>query len=343
LTTARNAKELGRERQFAVTRLFPFAVGLWLAMVFTKFGTPVIFEDQIAAPTNALQFVMDPWPFGWGYLLLGVVFLLALPVWRWTPAAPKWILILPLVWFGWQVVSATQTVDRTLTQRTVLDFAACVVCFYAGLFALSRSTNNAPLWCGLGLGLLFALWVGLGQHFGGLEETRRMAEHIQWELYPPEFKAAFQQKMASERIFGTFFYPNALAGGIILAFPPSLVALWKWCARFPFVVRGVLAGTFVYVNLACLFWSGSKAGWLIMLGIGLAALAHVQQITARQKVFAIIILMAAGAAAFVIKNSAYFAKKTNSATARMEYWKAAGQMLWQKPLLGWGPGTFKIG
>lgn len=329
-------------------RVVPFVMGLWLALVFAKFGNPVIFWDQFDSPRDIFELIMDSWPIGWGYGLLGVALLCALPVWRWNLAVPKWVLILPLVWFGWQLLSARLTVNGRLTQEAVLDFGACTACFYVGLFALGRLRNGWPLWGGLLLGLLFCLWSALGQHFGGLEQTRRYLADLNWNLYPPEMKAKltspeFQQKIASNRIFGTFVYPNALAGGIILALPASLLAAWNLTRRLSFVPRGVIFGVVAYAGLACLFWSGSKAGWLIMLGMGLVALLHLEQLASRLKWLAVAILLAVGLVGFYGKHSGYFARKTNSATARLDYWQAAWTLLKEKPLFGSGPGTFKVG
>ncbi len=323
-------------------------MGVWLALMFAKFGNPVIFSELLDPPKTLLEWSLNSWPTSWAYLGLGIALLFGLAVWQWKPTAPRWVLILPLLWFGWQLISAGQTVNGKLTQETLLNFAACTICFYLGLFCLSRMQNRAPLWFGLLAGFLFCLWVALGQHFGGLEETRRFVEKINWELYPPEMKAKltspeFQQKIASDRIFGTFVYPNALAGGIILALPVCLVGLWNLGLRFPFIVRGVLVGTLGYIGLACLFWSGSKAGWLIVLGMAIVAFLQLEHLGRRLKLAAMLFLILAGLAGFYGKYSGYFAKKNNSASARLDYWQAAWQMLKEKPLLGSGPGTFKIG
>ena len=63
-------------------------------------------------------------------------------------------------------------------------------------------------------GMLAVVWFGCDQHFGGLEQTRREYEELLQRL-PPELRAqndtpAFRQKIASNRIFATFVYPNAL-------------------------------------------------------------------------------------------------------------------------------------
>ncbi len=323
-------------------------MGLWLAVVFAKFGTPVIFGELIDPPRTLLEFLLNPWPINWGYFMLGAAAFFTLPGWKWKPTPPTWIVILPVVWFGWQLLSARRTVDGRLTQQTLLDFAACTLCFYVGAFSLSRSRNCSPIWWGLSLGLLFCLWAGLNQHFGGIEETRRYLQTLNWDLYPPQFKAKmsspeFQQKISSNRIWGTFIYPNALAGGIILALPASLVVLWNLGLRFPFVPRGVLVGTAAYIGIACLVWSGSKAGWLIMLLMMLVVFFHLEQISNRMKWTAIMLLMIIGLGGFYGKYSGYFARKTNSATARLDYWQAGWEMLKEKPFFGSGPGTFMIG
>jgi O-antigen ligase len=98
-----------------------------------------------------------------------------------------------------------------------------------------------------------------------------------------------------------------------------------------------------YTGLACLFWSGSKAGWLIMLGMGAVAFLHVPQLGKRLKAWVILLSLVVGLGAFYAKHAGYFAKKTNSATARLDYWQAAWQLFKEKPIFGSGPGTFKVG
>src|SRR6185503_19653343 len=106
--------------------LFSGALGLWLGLALIKFGNPVILDQKIIAPSNREELLFQPWPVAWGYGLLVVVVLLATRVWRWNATAPRWVIALPLVWLGWQCVSATQTVDATLTVATLKHFTACV-------------------------------------------------------------------------------------------------------------------------------------------------------------------------------------------------------------------------
>src|SRR2546430_11096864 len=107
-------------------RLFPFVMGFWLAVVFSKFGNPIIFSELIDGPRDMMELGLNAWPTAWGYGLLGILFASALPLARRKSHAPKWVLALPLVWFGWQCISGCQTVICKLTEETLLSFVACV-------------------------------------------------------------------------------------------------------------------------------------------------------------------------------------------------------------------------
>ena len=207
-------------------RIAGLLFGLWLAVVPVKFGNPVIFERIVEAPSNVYEFLIASWPVAWSYGALVVVAVGAVLAWRCKVGRPGWLLVLPLAWLGWALLSATQTVDGQLTKLALLQFAGCVVCFFAGVFGLSELRDFRPVWIGLALGLVVILGTALDQHFGGLERTR-----VAFENLPPDIRARFdspefRRKILSDRIFGTFIYPNALAGGVLLLLP--LAGRWKW-------------------------------------------------------------------------------------------------------------------
>ena len=54
------------------------------------------------------------------------------------------------------------------------------------------------------------------------------------------------------------------------------------------------------------------------------------------------ILLVAGLAGFLVKYRNYFTGGATSVVARFDYWKAAGQIIKDKPVLGSGPGTFGV-
>jgi O-antigen ligase len=243
-----------------------------------------------------------------------------------------------LAWFGWQLVAATNTVDASLTQVTLLHFAACVACFYLGLFALSQVDRMTPFWVAILAGFVWVLWIGFDQHFGGLEATQRWVySQPNWREYPPDYL----KRIASSRIFSTLVYPNALAGVILLFLPVLLTITFRMTQRSHRIVRGVAVGLLGYAGLACLYWSGSKAGWLIAMVL---ALTVVLRLRLRQTVKVIIVggALVIGVTGFVIKFADYFQKGATSVSARLDYWRAALQIAKENPVLGTGPGTFSV-
>ncbi len=246
--------------------IFAGLFGLLLGLSMVKFGNPVVLEKMIEWPTNVFEWIFNPWPVVIAYWLLGGVVVVGLLVAQWRTGASRVVAALPLVWLGWEILAGTQTVSDQLTRPTLIHFATCVVCFYLGLFSLGRVRNTGPFWAGILTGFFIALLSGLQQHFGGLEESRRYFYLYNTNLaaVPPDLL----KKMSSNRIFGTLFYPNALAGVILLLLPATLAVFWsmnKWLTAgarlFLMTVAGLSA-------LACLYWSGSKGGWLLLLVIG---------------------------------------------------------------------------
>ena len=319
-------------------RIFAVLTGAWLGLSLLKFGNPVILERLVEPPKAFWEFVFSPWPVAWGYGILAVLMVVAAGVIRFKTAAPRWRVVALLAWFGWQLVAATQTVDVQLTKATALHFAACVVCFYLGLFALGRVASLTGFWIGLLLGFAWVLWMGFGQHFGGLAATQLMIyEQPGWQQFSPEYL----QRMASNRIFSTLVYPNALAGAVLLLLPMLLAALSQMTRRMANVTRGVLVGLLGYAGLACLYWSGSKSGWLIALLLGLITLLRLP-LQRQIKLAVVAAALALGLAGFLVKLSEYFERGATSVSARFDYWRAAWQIAKDHPLFGTGPGTFSI-
>ena len=319
-------------------KTFAGLTGAWLGVSLVKFGNPVILDRLVESPRGFWEMVFNPWPVAWGYWMLSVLVISGAGVVRFKTSAPRWLVALPMVWFVWQLVAATQTVDVQLTNATLLHFAACNACFYLGLFALSRVRQMTWFWNFLLLGFAWVLWMGLCQHFGGLEATQQMIyQQPNWQQLPPEYL----MRMASKRIFSTLVYPNAFAGAILLLLPASLAVLFKMTAHLANVVRGVLVGSLAYAGLACLFWSGSKSGWLIALALGLFTLLRLP-LTRQVKLGVVIAILAVGLAGFFVKFSGYFHRGATSVSARFEYWRAAWEITKSHPVLGSGPGTFSV-
>jgi len=324
-----------------LTSFFAALFGGFLGLTLLKFGNPPIMERWVTAPTNFYEFVFGyPWPIAWAYWMLGLVGVAGVFAAGRGPAAPRWLIVLPLLWLLWEILAGTQSVSAELTAHTLKHFGACVLCFYLGLFSLSRLRNPWPFWAGLLGGLALVLISGWEQHFGGLQETRHYFYtylYNQMEAAPPEYL----KRISSDRIFATLFYPNSLAGVLILLLPASLAVIGEARQRLTAPARWFLMALLGAAGLACLYWSGSKGGWLLMLVLGLIVLLRLP-FGKRFKVILVAAVLLTGLSGFFWKYSSFFRKGATSVGARFDYWRAACQTIKENPLFGTGPGTFGI-
>jgi O-antigen ligase len=323
--------------------LFMALAGMFFFVAVVKFGDPVILDSIVTPPQNWLEALVDSWKVKWGYLLMIPVFAAGLFAMRWKPFPRKWPLVLPLLWLGWEFISATGTVSASLTGATLAHFFACVGFFYLGLFALRGVRNPWPVWVGLSLALCWALRVAMEQHFGGLEATRRMIQENKGLALPPGVlnSVAYLRRVSSDRVFGTFLYPNSLAAGILLLLPVTLVFLWQLTPKLRAWIRGLFVLILGGCGLACLYWSGSKAAWLFMVVLGVIALARSPLRMAWKRTL-IYGLLLAGMLGFTVKYVDSVMRGKTSMVARFDYWKAALQIVRKHPVIGTGPGTFGI-
>lgn len=312
--------------------------GLLLGLALLKFGNPVIMEKYVTWPTNLYEWLLTPWPVVIGYWLLAAVATLGLVVTRRRRGLPLVLAALPLVWWIWEVEAAAQSEVARISWPVVVHFGTCVVCFYLGLFSLSGVRRLGFFWMGLLAGFIIVLGSGLSQHFGGLEETRRY-----WFMYVyptiKEIPPGLYKKMESNRIFATLFYPNTLAGVILLLLPVTMAVFWTMQQEFTVGARWLLMGLAAAAALGCLYWSGSKGGWLLMLIIVVVGAMYLP-IKLQTKLALGALLLMLGLAGFMAKNLGYFKKGATSVNARFDYWSAAIKVVNQKPLFGNGPGTF---
>ena len=299
---------------------------------------------------------------------------LAKPKMRLPAGVPKWLAWLPAAWLGWQLLSFLQTENQAMSQATVIHFASCLAAFYLGLFVLGRMRlAKLALW-GATLGLMLNLADACIEKFGGLEQTRNnIIEQIEsgkldpatlpakardeGKTIPPEIEKQIAtlppgtaakvrqlpielvKRMYSTQLYGHMFYPNALAGVILLLLPVSLALLLgqgRWLVPRYAIALGLAA-----VGLACLYWSGSKAGWLIALVLLGAWFLHLP-LSGKLKLGLAGAAMVLGLTGFAVKYADYFDRGATSVGARFGYWGAAVQSATEKPLLGTGPGTFQL-
>jgi hypothetical protein len=340
------AKQISAPTQPAASSLiFPIVAGVFFFITILKFGYPVIMDSKIDVPNDLTSAFNELWPPHWSAWLFLPVALAGLFAIELNRTKLHWVLFLPLIWLGWELVAATQTVSLALTKLTITHFLVCVSLFYLGFFAKKGMSNPWPIWAGIGLALCWVMRIGMEQHFGGLEATRKMLKESPEILgVDPQMLAdpEYWKRIASNRIWGTFGgYPNGLAGGLLLFLPLTLVFLWRLTPK----VRDSIRVLFVLIlggcGVGCLYWSGSKAGGLVALVVGLAALAH-SALPLKWRRWLICGLLIAGVAGFAVKYAGFFQKERNSVGARFGYWRAALIIIDRHPMLGTGPGTFQI-
>jgi hypothetical protein len=349
----------GGEKHFAL------AFGLFLGLTILKFGNPVILDSKISPPASLSDFLNDAWPTHWANWILlplalagaAIAFSKKLP---WPTI--KWLWLLPLLWFGWQLFSATSTVDAELTATTLWQFSGCVACYFLGAFLIGSERTVRWLLIGVLAAFTFCLMRAVDQRLFEFPQNRQMlveGEHTGWTNFPPELflemkreqviiytngvdvaNPAVLAKFAKGRVNGTLVYPNALAGAVLLLFPVSLIFAFNNTKRLRPMIRASVIALVLFLGGAGFFWTGSKLGWLIALAVGGACLFRLKW-PAQCKWAALILILLVGLGIFAIRFHNYFAAGATSAGARFDYWRAAGQTTLTHPLLGTGPGTFQ--
>ena len=362
-------------------RVFLILTGVWLFTALFLFGNPVILDYLHPPKFVLLgeENRSNARPYLGILAVLGLACVLGFsrlgkPRLRLPTGVPRWLAWLPAAWLGWQLLSLLQTENPVTSQATVIHFASCLAAFYLGLFVLGRmSLAKLALW-GAALGLLLNLADACVEKFGGLEQTRDsiIAEIESGKLDPEKVSAKAREstgaippeiekqiamlpretaakvrqlplelvkRMYSTRLYGHMFYPNALAGVILLLLPVSLALLLgqtRWGR-----LRIALALGLAVVGLACLYWSGSKAGWLIAVVLLGAWFLH-WPLSNKLKLGLAGAAMVLGLVGFAVKYADYFDRGATSVGARFGYWRAAAQTAMEEPLLGTGPGTFQL-
>ncbi len=342
-------------------------VGLFLTLTLYKFGGIVVLASSESAGIDFdfNQWAIFSWPLEWGYWLAWPLIAVGiLCVEKPRIPVPSWMLWLPLVWLAWQFLAASQTIDRRLTGLVLPHFVTCVGCYFIGLLVLPRlGRPNQFIW-GAIAGLVLLCIVGFQQRFGGLDETLRvLTEKVErWQELEPEMRRDLLEsksvivdgqgnatlrpellkRIQGKRVFSTLAgYPNAFAGAILLLLPLSLVWVWQWGGRLAIATQWLLTLLLAGAGLGCLYWTGSKGGWLVALAMGLVALFQLRW-SLKTKFAIATVVIGIGLSGFAWKYQGYFAKGATSVVARFDYWEAAWKTAVDKPWLGSGPGTFQI-
>ncbi|MGC8886333.1 MAG: O-antigen ligase family protein [Verrucomicrobiia bacterium] len=347
--TENTSSSFGNNPDTPYGKISTLTTGLFFGLVFAKGGNPIIFADKIEPPSNLIELVFQPFPFSWFYWLLAIIVLLNLfNRVKLRSFKISLILFLPLLWFVWQIFASFTTIDSKLTSQTLTHFGACVICFYVGVLNKKEFEKfNTLLFTGIFLGFLWTIANGFEQHFGGLETIRQNFEKTLQQLpagQRTQFDTyEFRVKILSNRIFSTFIYPNAFAGGLLLLTPQVLYFLYSYGVKTAkaLTVRIAIFASVAASSLLCLYWTGSKSGFIIAAIVG--SLWFLQSDFSKKiKILSVIGLILFAGAFVLIKYSDYFHSGARSLGARFDYWNAAIKTSLTHPIFGTGPGTFAI-
>ena len=353
------------EKKTSGIEFYALAFGLFLGLCIWKFGNPVILDSKITPPNSFSEAWTDSWPTHWANWLLlplatvGIILAIAKKS-RWPQA--KWLWLLSLLWFGWQIFSATQTVDSNLTATTLWQFFGCVACYFLGAFLFGSGRARNFLLIGILAAFTFCLVRAIDERIFEFPQSRQMlaeGERTGWTNVSPEIFLQMKQdgsvittngvdvanpailaKFSKGRVNGTLVYPNALAGIILLLFPISIALAFNSTKKMKLSIRLAAIALTLFLGSAGFFWTGSKLGWLIAIAIGGLCLFRLNWST-RLKFAALGLIVFIGLGIFAIRFQNYFAAGATSVGARFDYWRAAVQTTVKNPLLGTGPGTFQ--
>jgi O-antigen ligase len=126
---------------------------------------------------------------------------------------------------------------------------------------------------------------------------------------------------------------------VLLVFPVVFGALMPLMDGARPLVRWAALGLLPGLAGASLWWSGSRSGWLLALAIAVAV-AWLTPVFWRWRMPLTLAVVLGGLGIFLARNAGYLGKGATSASARLDYWKAAVRATVERPLLGHGPGTF---
>ena len=303
-----------------------------------KFGTPTMIQAGITPPSNGPEWLYFMWPNELVIILIFAGFIWLVLDRERMLARVDLLFVLPLLFLLAQALAVPGTICRQTTTDTLMLFAACVLLFYVGAWYARDGAATMRVFGGLALAMLFVCLLAMQQYFGGLQETREFAATYMDTTKAPK---DFLLRMTSNRVFGPFVYPNALAGFLVVAFAPTLAWIWvrarNWDGRVKWLAL-VLAGAEM---VFCLLLTGSRGGVVAFGVMALTVLWCLAPRRGRRMARAVVVLVMAFAAVIGLGHHGGFLHfGTESLGARTDYWRGAIRIIEDHPWVGTGPGTF---
>jgi tetratricopeptide (TPR) repeat protein len=321
-----------------LTNWFVFGLAAVVFLAPLKFGTPTMIQAGITPPSNGPEWLYFIWPNELGIILIFAGFIWLVLDRERMLARVDSLFVLPLLFLLSQALAVPGTICRQTTMDTLMLFEACVLLFYVGAWYARDGAATMRIFGGLALAMLFVCLLAMQQHFGGLQETREFAAtHMDATKAPKDLLL----RMTSNRVFGPFVYPNALAGFLVVAFAPTLAWIWvrarNWDARVKWLAL-VLAGAEM---VFCLLLTGSRGGVVAFGVMALTVLWCLVPKGGRRVARAMAVLVLVMAVVIALgRHGGFLHFGTKSVEARTDYWRGAIRIIEDHPWVGTGPGTF---
>ena len=249
---------------------------------------------------------------------------------RWQSREIGWLPKTPIGWLWWLVMGlgGVSTLFSVTPAQSVFGWLAGLG--YAITFIVATWTVNTP---GRLKQLMRAIfWLAGAMSVFGLA-VYASNTYIHWH-FSPELEIVIGTP--DRRINSVMYHPNLLAGYLVLALACGL-SLFHQVASWP---RKIVYGLGLATVGACLFFTASRAGW-----IGGAVLLFSFGLLVDRRWLLALVGAAACAFAFapqlvISRLSALSVDNPAFDKYRLLAWQSAQQMLWERPLTGWGPGTW---
>ena len=317
-----------------------FVFGLAAVALLTplKFGTPVMIQSAATPPDIGLEWLYTLWPNEIILLLIFAGFIWLVLDRERMLACVDLLFVLPLLFLLTQALAVPETICPQTTIDTLMLFAGGVLLFYVGAWYGRDGAATVHVFGGLALATLFVCLLAMQQHFGGFEQTR---EYAAANGDAARASKDFLLRMTSDRVFGSFVYPNALAGFLIIAFAPTLAWTWvrarSWNAGMKWFALALAGGVMAF----CLLLTGSRGGLAAFGAMLFTVLWCLAPSGGRRTAVAIVGLVVALVALLMVgRSSGLLHFGTSSIVARTDYWRGAVAIIKDHPWVGTGPGTF---
>lgn len=335
-----------------------------------KFGLPVN-PITVSIPTTILGWLISPWPHQvWqiGIVFLAVIWMLGnIAIGKFKLKYSS--LDIPIaVFIGTAFIFTLTALNQYRAEITCMHWISYALCYWLILQVLD-DIKDLKWFSGVMLVSIIVIGVyGIFQYYIGLPSTREWAE-----LYMnPKTMDVIGERLASNRIYSTFVYPNTFAGYILLVLPFSIGLLgfrfnehlgwWKKILVITFIFLFCVAGLLGYIQYIFLFFVGivlfpltlvyslfltfSKGAFLVFGAAVLFAVGifcYSVKKYKRELFFTLLAFLAIFAGLMLSDmGKEFLGKAKDSFNVRWEYWIAANNMIKDNPIFGVGPDNFAM-